>query len=168
MVYLSDTQRIQILILRGFGDKKRTYEEVTRIFNELNPQHVINRSTVCKTIKRYTDTGNVKNCPKSGRPKTATDDDTKLNVLLQVEENAQVSSNQLALDNNIAQTSVIRIMKSEKMKPYKIHYNQELAEDDPDRRLQFCELVEGKKNVDVNFEKKLYFLMKQRFASTVK
>jgi hypothetical protein len=45
--------------------------------------------------------------PKSGTLKTATGDETKLNVLLQLEENAQISTKQLALDNNIAQRSVI-------------------------------------------------------------
>lgn len=157
MANLSESQRIQILILRGFGDKERSYAQVSRLFNQLNPQKFITRSTVCKTVRRYRDSGNVKNLPKPGRPKTATGDETKLNVLLQLEENAQISTKQLALDNNIAQRSVVNIMKSEKIRPYKIKYTQELAEDDPDRRLQFCEIIEEKKNIDPNFVNKIVF-----------
>jgi hypothetical protein len=48
-------------------------------------------------------------------------------------------------------------MKSEKKKPYKIEYTQELTEDDPDRRLQFCEIIEKKKNIVPNFVNKIVF-----------
>jgi hypothetical protein len=50
-------------------------------------------------------------------------------------DNPITSTTQLALDNDISQSSIVRILKKNKHKPYKIHHLHELNEDDPDRRM---------------------------------
>ena len=64
----------------------------------------------------------VKNAPRSRRPKTATNDDPRT---------------QLVLSEN--RRSVGRILKKKKLKlsPYKVHLLQEHSEDDFDSRLEF-------------------------------
>lgn len=157
MVYLSEGKRIEILIMRGYGDKQRSYKEVLNLFNEVNPGHHITKSAVVKTVRRYLRTHHVVNEPKSGRPKSATNDNVKLDVLLSLEENSQTSTTQLALDCDISQTSVMNIMKSEKLKPYKFHFCHELTEDDPDRRTEFCENIQNRCIANPNFIKKIVF-----------
>ena len=65
--FLTEKERIEILILRGCDDKKRTYEQVVRQFNDTHPDRLpICKSTVCKTVSRFQDTGSVKGmleCP---------------------------------------------------------------------------------------------------------
>lgn len=71
-------------MLIGYGDKKRTYEEVRHLFNDLNGQRApISRSTVSRVMRRFNETGSVQDRPRSGRPKTATTEDKTLDVLLQ-------------------------------------------------------------------------------------
>jgi len=60
-------ERITILMMRGWGDK-RSYSAVVRLFNYAYPNRRINKSTMLKTIKRFRETGSVKNRSKSGRP----------------------------------------------------------------------------------------------------
>jgi hypothetical protein len=47
------------------------------------------------------------------------------------------------LENEISHTTVLKCFKKEKLYPYKLQYVQELTEDDPDRRLQFCDQMMG-------------------------
>ncbi|KAJ8948151.1 hypothetical protein NQ318_009239 [Aromia moschata] len=59
MAHLTVTQRIEILIFIGYGNKTRTQQED-------NP---ITQSTVIKIESKFRETGDVKDLPISGRPK---------------------------------------------------------------------------------------------------
>lgn len=136
---LSETERIEILMMVGYGDLQRSHQDVCHLFNNVHPgRSPIVRSTVSKLVRKFRETGNVKDMPKSGRPKSVTNHDKVLDVLVSVMDNPITSTTQLALDNAISQSSVVRILKKNKQKPYKIHLLHELNEDDPDRRMQFC------------------------------
>ncbi|KAJ8951166.1 hypothetical protein NQ318_021610 [Aromia moschata] len=82
------------------------------------------------------ETGDVKDLPKSGRPKIT--QDKKIDIVLSMEENPQSTSTLVASENEVSQTTVLRILRKENYHPYKFQLVQELKEDDPDRRLQFC------------------------------
>ncbi|KAJ8949779.1 hypothetical protein NQ318_019009 [Aromia moschata] len=69
---LSDTQKIEILIVLGCGDKTRTQKQVCEIFNTNYPDHRISQST------RY--------LSKSGR-KRILDDKQELDILLDIQDN---------------------------------------------------------------------------------
>ncbi|KAJ8938152.1 hypothetical protein NQ318_007012 [Aromia moschata] len=58
-----------------------------------------------------------------------------------MEENPQSTSTLVASENEVSQTTVIHILRKENHHPYKFQLVQELNEDDPDRRLQFCEII---------------------------
>ena len=45
----------------------------------------------------------------------------------------------MALQENVSQSFVVKFLKKEKLHPYKVQLIHELSEDDPDRRLEFCE-----------------------------
>ena len=154
---LTEKQRIEILIFRGYLDKQRSYQEVCNLFNVLYPEKQIKKSTVCRTVTKFLETGGVKRKPGSGRPKTATNDENKLNILLELEENPKTSTTQLALNSQISQKSVRNILGEEKFKPYKITYLHELQEDDPDRRAHFAETIMEKINNNPNFHQKILF-----------
>lgn len=52
--YLTEKQRIEILIMRGCGDRQRTQEEVCVLFNMSYPnQEPIVRSTVSKIERNF-------------------------------------------------------------------------------------------------------------------
>lgn len=155
MAHLSETQRIEILILIGCGDKTRTQKEVCNLFNAKYPDRPISQSTVSKIEKKFRETGHVKHIANAGRPKI--NENVKLNVLLSTEENPHIMSRQIAANNEVSQRSVLRILKTEKYHPYKVQLVQELSEDDPDRRLQFCEIMQDLCNRNPRFVRNILF-----------
>ncbi|KAJ8912023.1 hypothetical protein NQ315_003560, partial [Exocentrus adspersus] len=98
----------------------------------------ISKSTVSKTIKRFDDTGTNKNRPKPGRPKTETSEEHQMEVAQSFVENLHLTLRKASQDLQINRVSIFRILKIIKFHPYKIHLH-EINEDDPDRRLEFCE-----------------------------
>lgn len=139
---LTEKERIDILIMRGCGDKTRSYEEVVHLFNDSNPDRPpIVKSTVSKTVTRFRDTGSVRDRPKIGRPKAATNDEKSLEVCLSVVENKHNSVRKIAQQVGICKSSVHNVLVENEFHPYKIKFVQELIEDDFDRRLEFCEEI---------------------------
>lgn len=65
-----------------------------------------------RTIKRYNETGNVKDRPRSGRPKTATTKEIVNKVRDRIKQNPRLSATQLAKDMNVSQESMQRILKN--------------------------------------------------------
>lgn len=139
---LSERERITTLMMRGYGDKERSYQQVADLFNDTyGGRQPIHKSTVCRTVNRFERTGSVKDEARSGRPKTATNDEKSLEVLLHFQENCHTSSRKVAQHIGIHKQSVLNIMKMHKYHPYKIKLVQELIGDDFDRRLEFSEVM---------------------------
>lgn len=141
----------------GYGDWRRTHQEVCDLFNNVHPNRQISRSVVTKTVQRYTTSGSVSNLPKSGRLQSATNENVAQNIAISVEENPHLSSTELANTYEISRRSVGRILRREKYHPYKIRRVQELYEDDFDRRLEFCETIMDICNRDNNFVRNVVF-----------
>lgn len=153
---LTDTERIEILIMIGCGDKVRTQTEVRNLFNAKYPnREPVSQSAISKIEKKFRETGHVKDLPKSGRKSIP--EAKKLDVVLAFQENPHTSSRQVALDNNLHQSTVVRVLKKEKWHPYKVHLVQELLQDDFDRRVEFCETIMERCNRDRSFIKKVLF-----------
>ncbi|KAJ8933552.1 hypothetical protein NQ318_012356 [Aromia moschata] len=136
MSYLSESLKIEILMLIGYGDRARTQCEVVRLFRETHPDlPPLNQGTISKIEAQYREMGHVRKVPS--KRQAVVDDDTKLNLLLALEENPITPARQLARDSNLNHKTVLKILKYEKKRPYKIQAVQELLEDDPDRRVDF-------------------------------
>ncbi|KAJ8937048.1 hypothetical protein NQ318_019390 [Aromia moschata] len=116
---LSEKQRIEILIIREYGDMQRSQDQVCALFNELYP----NRSPINQS----------KNSAKSGRPSTATGGDKALDIFLlqaadvpkerqasKVRENSIQSSRVLATPFDVSHQSVKNVFKRKKLYPYKV------------------------------------------------
>lgn len=167
MASLSEHERIEILMMLGYGDRRRSLQDVCNLFNDTHPnRNPISKSVVGKTLRRFEQTGSVKDLPRSGRPRTAKSDDNKLDILLAVSEDPHLSTNQLAANFNISQSSIVSFLKSEKYKPYKVHLVHELTEDDFDRRLQFSEEMLNICNNNENFVNNILFSDEATFCLT--
>jgi hypothetical protein len=83
MNHLTEKERIEILMITGYGDRKRSHQEACPLFNETHPnRNPISKSTVTKTLKRFNETGSVTNRLKVGRPRKCTNEDNSFNILL--------------------------------------------------------------------------------------
>ncbi|KAJ8961798.1 hypothetical protein NQ318_021401, partial [Aromia moschata] len=133
MSYLTESLKIEILMMIGYGDRARTQCEVVRLFQETHPDlPPLNQGTISKIEAQYREMGHVRKVPS--KRQAVVDDDTKLNLLLALEENPITPARQLARDSNLNHKTVLKILKYEKKRPHKMQAVQELLEDDPDRR----------------------------------
>lgn len=140
MSYLSESHKIEILMMIGYGDRSRTQLEVVHLFRQKYPDlPPISQGTVSKIERRFLEVGHVRDVPRQ-RP-SKIDENTQLNVLLAMEENPVTAARRVARVNSIHHKSVLKILKSANKRPYKMQPVQELLEDDADRRVQFCELM---------------------------
>uniref|UniRef100_T1IHB7 HTH psq-type domain-containing protein n=1 Tax=Strigamia maritima TaxID=126957 RepID=T1IHB7_STRMM len=97
---------------------------------------------------------------KHGRPKSATAIDT-IDVLASVEVEPKLSVRQRAQASGISKNSVCRILKTNKIHPYKTRFVQELLDRDPVNRLQFCRWAAQQIEQDPQFYKKLFLRTNQ-------
>ncbi|KAJ8913297.1 hypothetical protein NQ315_010964, partial [Exocentrus adspersus] len=166
MVNLTEQERISLLMMRGWGDRERSYEEVVHLFNDTFHvgQTQIHNSTVSRTINRFLETSTNKDRPKSGRPKTQTTEDRQGEVAQSFIENRRLSINKASQRLGMSRFSVYKNLKILKYHPYKIHLHQELNEDDLMKshnrpqgrddfewRVQFSEIIMERIIQDANF-----------------
>ena len=109
--------------------------EWNKHFNTVQPT----RKAVYNLRKRFEATGSTADCPRSGRPSLS--DETKLNVLQAVIHSPKKSTRRLSCEQNVSRSSVRRILHKAKFKYYIPRLVHGLLEDDPDRRIQFCEIM---------------------------
>ncbi|KAJ8953813.1 hypothetical protein NQ318_006661 [Aromia moschata] len=70
----------------GYGDRAQTQCEVVRLFRERHPDlPPLNQGTISKIEAQYREMGHVRKVPS--KRQAVVDDDTKLNLLLALEEN---------------------------------------------------------------------------------
>ncbi|KAJ8948905.1 hypothetical protein NQ318_020491 [Aromia moschata] len=96
MAHLSERQRIEILMIYVYGNRKRTQSEVCTVFNGIYPYTPVSQGTVCQLMNKFRETGNVKDVKRTGKPKSETSEEKALNVLLTMEETPQVSTREVA------------------------------------------------------------------------
>ena len=132
--------------------------EARRLFYDKYNKEAPNISTVRFWKTRFVESGSVTHHrQRTGRPKSATSDENKENVLAAVAENPSTSTREIASDMDISHTSVSRILKSEGYHDYKPNYCQLLHEEDQDHRIEFCENILARLNGDPSFLRKLKF-----------
>lgn len=158
-VRLSERERISLLMMRGWNDRQRSYNEVRQLFNETFRRNgiPISKTSVSRLIRKFNDTGSVKDRPRPGRPQTATNEEMQMDIALSFVEDPHLSTRRAALHHDVSHMSVHRCLKSIRFHPYKMHLVQELNEDDPDRRIEFCDEMMTIINNDNNFLHNIVF-----------
>lgn len=137
MRHLTETLRIEILMMIGYGDMCRSQQQVANLFNGKYPDlPPLSQATVSKIHAQFREYGHVK--PLRRTPHFI-DENVKVNILLAFQEDPTTSTRQVARENDVSHSTVLRCVKAEKMHPYKLQHVQELIDGDSDRRLQFCE-----------------------------
>ncbi|KAJ8960433.1 hypothetical protein NQ318_013716 [Aromia moschata] len=82
----------------GYGDRARTQCEVVRLFRETHPDlPPLNQGTISKIEAQYREMGHVRKV--LSKRQAVVDDDTKLNLLLALEENPIIPARQLSRDS---------------------------------------------------------------------
>ena len=164
MARLTDKQRIEVLMMIGYGDRVRTHREVCLLFSEKYPDQPISQSTVSRIESKFRELGIVKDLPKTGRPVSTITEDVQLDILLEVEENPHSTSRSISLNHHLCHRSVLKHLKLQKFHPYKVKLVHELTEDDFDRRQEFCDQMMDICNRDPMFSQRIIFTDEATFT----
>ncbi|CAF3957412.1 unnamed protein product [Rotaria sp. Silwood1] len=134
------TKEQRIFILKHRWKSGRTLRTVNTAFrSEFPGEKIPTRQAVYLLVKMFEETGSVEDASRSGRPTTGKTEENIQLVSQTFLLNPHISQRCAALELNISRTSLQRLMKVLNLKPYKPRLLQALNEDDPDRRLKFCE-----------------------------
>jgi transposase len=136
------TKEQRIFVLKEWWISGRTFRSVKTAFqNEFPGEEVPTRQTIYRLAEKFDENGSVEDAPRSGRPTTVRTEENAEVVSEAFRQNPQSSQRYAARDLSISCSSLRRLMKDLNLKPYKPRLLQALNEDDPDRRVEFCEWI---------------------------
>ena len=134
------TTKQRVFLLKHWWMSGKSVHTVNTAFKDEFPEDAIPaRQTIYRLSKKFDETGSVDDTSRSGRPKSATTEDNTSLVSETFRRNPHLSQRRAARELNISRSSLQRIMKELKLKPYRPRLLQALNEDDPHRRVEFCE-----------------------------
>ena len=96
------------------------------------------RLAIYRIRGKFDATGSVANASKSGRPRTSMTEENEMRVAMTFVNDPK---NSTAQELSLPRTSLRRLMRKLNLKPYCPRLLRGLLQDDPDRRLQFCEIM---------------------------
>ena len=121
--------------------KYENAETVRTLWQEAFHTPPPSRNTIYCLRNKFDETGSVNSAPKRGRPKTSTTEENKTLVALTFVNSPKKSTRRASAELSMSRASLRRLSHNIKFKPYRPRLVDALLEDDPDRRLQFCEMM---------------------------
>lgn len=163
MAEYSQQEMVDMVIC--FGRSGNNASADARFYQGRYPNQRHPRSQVLKHIvQRFNETGSVAHHSRSGRPRTATNDDASLLVLAAVHANPHVSSRAIALDIGYCHKSVLNILHMNKFHPFHLHRVQGLEDTDFVKRREFCNLLLCQIDENPNFISKILWSDESQFT----
>lgn len=152
MVYTLQ-ERIDIIFI--YGAEHKCSRRTANVFNNKYPGKNLSHTAVNDLVRKFSETGSVIN--KTRTERRVLDELTQVEVVGQFVMNPTTSLRKVQRQTGISLGSVHKVMTLNKFHPYKIHVNQELSEDDYDRRIQFCEIMSDLINENPDLTKNVCF-----------
>lgn len=122
-----------------YAEAGRNFHEAERIFNDRFPDNPICRKYLRELVDKFQRTGSLLREKGSGRKSLP--EEQQIQIVASVVNNPQQSTATVSRECNVSTTTVKKYLKKHKFHPYKLIILHELQEDDPDRRIQFCEVM---------------------------
>ncbi|KAJ8936561.1 hypothetical protein NQ318_017041 [Aromia moschata] len=134
---LNTDRRLSVRLISETLDITKTI--VHEIVSESLGMRKVCAKLVPKLVSKFSTTGSVGDKPRSGRPTIG--EDTQVKIVAEMVVTPQQTTESIARTCGGSATTVKRALRKPKFHPYKMQYLQCLTEDDPDRRIEFCELM---------------------------
>ena len=99
------------------------------------------RATINLVFNKFLTTGSVADLHKTGRP-VSKSDEIKEDIEGRLNDAPNTSLRRMSLELDASYSTVRKVVRECKFKPYIPRLRQELSEDDFDRRVEFCELFQ--------------------------
>lgn len=163
-MYFTNEERRVICFLKI--DEGLSLRKIARRFHQLFPHRPVpSAKGISKMYGKLRATGSVFNRPKTGRPRSATDERNEVMVLGSVNMKRQQSLREISNETGNSISSVWRILRRYKFHAYGVKLTQELKDADFGNRLDFCETMEERVR-DPNFLKNVCFSDESTFHLT--
>lgn len=155
MARRSNEEKVDMVF--AYGEAQGNLSHAVRLFNQRHE----NSPPVCRKyirvlVDKFRRFFSVKDAPRSGRPKTI-EEGEQVNILADLVQNPRQSIREVSAYHEVPYGCVQRLLKLHKFHPYRVKLVHELNEDDPDRRIQFCEEMEQLIHDDPEIVKKICF-----------
>lgn len=162
-MYYSIEERRKILEIYFYCNKNMTASR--REFIRRYPdQYTPHKITFKKIYNKFCESNSLKNNNRR-KTKSICDEEMEMNIMLSVIEEPRRSTYSLAEELGVSQSSVMRILKKHKFKPFHITPVQELNENDFRHRLLFCEAMIERYNQDHDFLKNVFWTDESSFST---
>ena len=145
----------KVFVVKTFYENSNK-SETCRLFKEKFRRN-IKRDTVSKLILRFEDTGSTDDLPRSGRPVTACSPENCQIIRVAFSLSPTKSTRRASMELNISGASIRRLLSQLRLKAYRPHLVHAMSEDDPDRRVEFCEAILNKCLEDRSFLAKVFW-----------
>ena len=137
---LSVAHKVELILLYGkYRNSVNVYRKVVNDFNQRYAGSNVSPSSVLRLVRKFSRTGSVTDQPRTGRRRSTTNVESSTDVLALFEVDPHLSVSCAALESNVSETSVRRILRANCFHPYKMFLCQGLHAEDVDTRLNFCE-----------------------------
>jgi hypothetical protein len=113
-------------------------------------------------LHKFEATGSVQDAKRSGRPTFS--DDKKIDIVAEMVVNPTSSSTKVVSICEVSKSTVQRVLAKNKFHPYKLKMVHHLSDDDPDRRLEFCECMTNKISQNPHYTKTICFSDESTFC----
>jgi len=153
-------ERIELVLIYGeYRNENDSGRKAANHFNEAHPNRVVKvaHTTVLSLIQRFKQTGHVDELKGRGPKRTATDEANETDVLAMFAVNSQLSTRRASLESDTSDRSVRRILRRNRLHPYKFFLTQELIPEDLDLRLEFAENMLHRIATNNNFPSLIVF-----------
>lgn len=130
-------ERIEMIYL--YAQQDYCFRRTVTVYNELHPDKNVSHEYIRQLVAKFEETGSVKN-KKRTTPRLL-DEAAEVEILGEFTINPQLSLRQAARNTGVSHESVRKVLKKHNFFPYKLQVVQELGDDDPDKRIEFCELM---------------------------
>lgn len=152
MVYTLQ-ERTEIIFM--YGAENRSARRTAHVFNERHPDKNVSHRYVLDLVKKFEETGSV--CNKVNKQPRVLTEAAQIEVLGHFAADPTTSISKTVQLTNISYGSIQKVLKLNKFFPYKMSIVQELGEDDYDRRIQFCETMMEKIQIEPSLIKNICF-----------
>ena len=163
-MYFSKNELIDMIYVLGEADKNCLLAE--RLYRTKYPERrTPSPRSFQNLMERFDSTGSVEYSKHKVVNKIATNDEKELEILLQVQENPQISSRKLASLCDTSRSTANRTTCKYKYHPYHIELHQELQDQDFQRRVTYCQWLRAQIGVNQKFLKFIMYSDEARFRS---
>ena len=137
-----------------YENAREARRRYTKEFGEEAPAE----SSIRRWVSRFLECGDINRRKEgSGRPVTASGDDSFQKINERLEDEATTSTRQIAAETGNSQSSVLRCLHKNGLQPFKATKVQALSEDDCEKRLEFCRWLLRNQESDSDFYKSIVF-----------